>query len=247
MRYLILSDVHGNRQALEAVLEAVPPSDYDRLLVLGDLVGYGADPNFVVERVRALDPLAIVRGNHDKVACGLESAEDFTPLAREAAAWTAAALTPENRAYLCALPAGPRRVSGVVEICHGSPVHEDAYVVDATDALDAFAAARAPVCLFGHTHLAVVFDYGNARLSVHVPSRDGGLTVALAPDRRYLINPGSVGQPRDGDPRAAFAILDEDSARVELRRTAYPVEEAQAAILAAGLPPLLAHRLAAGR
>lgn len=247
MRYLILSDLHGNRPALEAVLEAVPPSAFDRVVVLGDLVGYGADPNFVVERVRALDPVAIVRGNHDKVACGLASDEDFTPLARAAIAWTAAALTPENRAYLYALPAGPCLVSERVEACHGSPVDEDAYVTGSVDALEALAAARAPICLFGHTHLAVVFERERERLLVRLPHSDDGLVVALDARRRYLVNPGSVGQPRDGDPRAAFAILDEEANRLELRRVAYPIERAQAAILSAGLPPLLAHRLVAGR
>lgn len=247
MRYVILSDLHGNRQALEAVLAVVPLSAECRLVVLGDLVGYGADPNFVVARVRALDPAAVVRGNHDKVACGLASDEEFTPLARTAIAWTAAALTPENRAYLRGLPAGPLLVSPRLEVCHGSPADEDQYIVDSVDALDALAVARAPVCLFGHTHVAVVFERDHERLHVRLPESDDALVVTLHPDRRYLINPGSVGQPRDGDPRAAFAVLDDEAGRAELRRVAYPVEEAQAAILAAGLPPLLAHRLASGR
>jgi diadenosine tetraphosphatase ApaH/serine/threonine PP2A family protein phosphatase len=138
-------------------------------------------------------------------------------------------------------------VSPQLEVCHGSPLDEDAYIVDSADARDAFAVARAPVCCFGHTHLAVVFERAADRIAVRVPHSPGPLVVALDPGRRYLVNPGSVGQPRDGDPRAAFAILDEAAARVELGRVEYPVDEAQAAILAAGLPPLLAHRLAAGR
>ena len=135
MRYLVLSDIHANLEALEATLAAAPP--YDSTLVLGDLVGYGADPNAVIECVRRLEPAVIIRGNHDKVAAGLEGAEGFNQIAREAIEWTTAALTAENSAWLAALPQGPVVIDDTVEICHGSPFDEDMYVFDDLDAFGA--------------------------------------------------------------------------------------------------------------
>ena len=157
MRYLVLSDIHANLEALDTVLAAAPPDSYDRVLVLGDLVGYGADPNAVIDRVRALDPLAVIRGNHDKAACGLDDGSSFNQIARFAAAWTGDALTPPNRQYLYDLPAGPVLIDEGVEICHGSPFDEDHYIFDGNDARRALDASRRTLCLFGHTHLPVVF------------------------------------------------------------------------------------------
>ena len=247
MRYLLLTDIHANRHALEAVLEAAPPSSYDRLVVLGDLVGYGADPNGVIERVRALDPLAVIRGNHDKAACGIDSAEDFNTVARIAAVWTMRALTPENREYLAHLPAGPLRIHDGFAICHGSPFDEDAYLFDGADATEAFEALPSPVCFYGHTHLPVIFARSPQGLTAAVPNGSAEMAVTLAPGAQYLINPGSVGQPRDGDPRAGFAVYDAETREVILRRVAYPIAPAQEAILAAGLPGGLAARLGLGR
>jgi diadenosine tetraphosphatase ApaH/serine/threonine PP2A family protein phosphatase len=247
MRYLLLTDIHANRHALEAVLEAAPPSSYDRLIVLGDLVGYGADPNGVIERVRALDPVAVIRGNHDKAACGIDSAEDFNTAARIAAIWTMRAVTPGNRDYLAGLPAGPLQVEDGFAICHGAPFDEDAYVFDAADANEAFAALPSPICFYGHTHLPAIFARTPHGLTVAVPDGSDAMAVTLAPGAQYLVNPGSVGQPRDGDPRAAFALYDAEAREVILRRVPYPVELAQEAILAAGLPGGLAARLGLGR
>jgi hypothetical protein len=125
MRYLVLSDIHANLEALEACLADAAGYGYDLVLVLGDVVGYGPDPNDVVTRIRDLDPFAVVRGNHDKVASGLESADGFNVIARAAARWTFEALTAENRAWVAALPAGPVEVDGLIEICHGSPFDEE--------------------------------------------------------------------------------------------------------------------------
>ena len=155
MRYLVLSDIHSNLEALDAVLRASSAQRYDSVLVLGDLVGYGADPNAVVDRVRGLNLTAIVRGNHDKVAAGLDDAEDFNPMAKSAAHWTRDALTPETLQYLRDLPTGPSIVDPMIEICHGSPLDEDLYVVGDIDAARSIAVSRAPICLFGHTHVAV--------------------------------------------------------------------------------------------
>jgi diadenosine tetraphosphatase ApaH/serine/threonine PP2A family protein phosphatase len=218
------------------------------VLVLGDLVGYGADPNGVVERVRALAPAAIVRGNHDKVAAGLDTAEDFNPMARSAAQWTRDSLSPSTLEYLRALPEGPHVVDGTLEICHGSPLDEDLYVVADLDAARSIAVSRVPVCLFGHTHVALSARMdGQRRLEIEAPQGHPEFETRIEPDCKYLINPGSVGQPRDGDARAAYAIADTDRKLVTLYRVAYPIEAAQKKILEAGLPPMLAYRLGMGR
>ncbi len=249
MRYLILSDIHANLDALESVLDRAAQITYDRVLVLGDLVGYGAQPNEVVDRIRALDPAAIIRGNHDKVAAGLEPAEGFNPVAQQAAEWTYRTLTEENRTYLAMRPIGPLFVDGQTEICHGSPADEDAYITSELAVLRALRQAQRPVCFYGHTHVPLAFrltDTGFDPL-LHQPDDEQEEVVPIEAGARYLVNPGSVGQPRDGDPRAAFATFDLDQRNVTLYRIAYAVEEAQEKIVQAGLPPVLATRLALGR
>lgn len=246
MKYLILSDIHANLQALDAVLAAAPRSEWDGALVLGDLVGYGADPNAVIERVLGLQPLAVIRGNHDKAACGIDDGSSFNQIARYAAVWTFDMLTPGYREYLRALPAGPQIIDEQVEICHGAPYDEDHYIFDADDARRALEVARRPLCLFGHTHLPVVFRQ-KAALEGFIPEGQAQTTVELVRELGYLVNVGSVGQPRDGDPRAAFAICDVDRATLSMRRVPYDVPAAQRRILTAGLPASLANRLAIGR
>ncbi len=248
MRYLVLSDIHSNLEALEAVLKAAGGQKYDAVLVLGDLVGYGADPNAVVDRTRALNPVAIVRGNHDKVASGLDDADDFNPMARAAANWTRDALTKKTLDYLRELPAGPAIAGDYVEICHGSPIDEDMYVVAEMDVAEAIAATRRPLCFFGHTHVALCGKIDErSRLIIEAPQGHPEFHMRLGANEKYLVNPGSVGQPRDGDSRAAYAIADLDRQAVTLYRVAYPIEAAQRKILAAGLPPQLAYRLGMGR
>ena len=244
MRYLILSDVHANLEALEAVLAGA--GDHDAVLVLGDLVGYGADPNAVIERLRALPAATIIRGNHDKVGAGLENVESFNHLARQAIAWTAAMLTPPNREWLAALRQGPVTIDDVVEICHGSPFDEDVYIFDDLDARRAIRAARRPLCLYGHTHVPAVFRF-EADLDALGPPRGPRFKLTMDEDAKYLVNCGAVGQPRDGDPRAAFGLLDTESRSLSIVRVGYDVGAAQAKILAAGLPEVLAQRLAVGR
>ena len=247
VRYLILSDIHANLDALDAVLGSAPPGTWDRLIVLGDLVGYGGAPNGVIDRVRALDPVAIIRGNHDKAACGLEDGSNFNHVARVAAEWTGEALTPANRAYLRALPPGPIMIDDLVEICHGSPFDEDHYIFDVDDARRALEAGERPLCLFGHTHLPVVFQQEGDVFDGFLPEGDEDTTLVLQRGVKYLVNPGSVGQPRDGDPRAAFALYDSERRSLLLRRVHYAVDAAQRRILGAGLPASLANRLAVGR
>jgi predicted phosphodiesterase len=246
VRYLILSDIHANLEALETVLEHADGL-WDQSLVLGDLVGYGADPGAVIARVQALEPLAMIRGNHDKVACGIDDAREFNNMARIAAAWTAAQLSDADREYLRALRQGPTEIDERVEICHGAPFDEDHYIFDAADARRALAESTRPLCLFGHTHLPVVFRRVDDVFSGGTPDPDLETVVKLQRGVKYLVNPGSVGQPRDGDSRAGYAILDDEAQELTMIRVRYAVDEAQAKILAAGLPPSLANRLALGR
>ena len=258
MKYLVISDIHANLEALEATLQAA--GSYDRALVLGDLVGYGADPNAVIDLVRSLPAAEIIRGNHDKVGAGVGGVEGFNHLARQAIEWTATALTEENRAWLAALPQGPAIIDDRTEICHGTPFDEDVYVFDDMDALRSLNAARRPLCLFGHTHVPAVFTLGDPRAADPEPrgrfslELDTAAPVAGLPFRldldgpsRYLVNCGAVGQPRDGDPRAAYGLLDMDAHSVTIMRTEYDIAAAQAKIVAAGLPEVLAHRLSMGR
>jgi len=245
MRYLVLSDVHANLEALEAVLDAADGA-WDQALVLGDLVGYGADPNAVIERVRALPVGAIVRGNHDKVAAGLASVDSFNQVARQAIEWTARALTSENLRWLTALPQGPVAIDALTEICHGAPWDEDAYLFDERDVERARPPQARQLCLFGHTHVPSIFRI-EATVQAMLPVRGERCRVPLEGDGRYLVNCGAVGQPRDSDPRAAFGLLEPTTRLLTIVRTPYDVATAQTKIMDAGLPPVLAQRLALGR
>jgi diadenosine tetraphosphatase ApaH/serine/threonine PP2A family protein phosphatase len=247
VRYLILSDIHANIDALDAVLDATSSDTWDRSIVLGDLVGYGAEPGAVIDRVRALDPLAVIRGNHDKAACGIDDGSSFNNVARLAAQWTYEALSPEHRDYLRALPQGPVVIDEIIEICHGAPFDEDHYIFDGEDASRALESATRPLCLFGHTHLPVVFRRNPTLFDGFVPDGPADSVVAIAGGLNYLVNVGSIGQPRDGDPRAAFGIYDSAGPTLVLRRLEYPVQAAQRRILNAGLPASLANRLGVGR
>jgi len=245
MRYLVLSDIHANLEAFEAV--RAEANTVDHTLVLGDVIGYGADPNAVVDRLRVMPDVTFIRGNHDKVGTGLDTAGGFNHLARQAIQWTAAALTPDNRAWVAALDRGPVEIDDVVEICHGSPFDEDAYIFDELDIRQAFTAASRPLCLFGHTHVPAAFRMAASSLQPIGPPRGSRFQIELEADSRYIVNCGAVGQPRDGDPRAAYGLVDTDARLLTVMRVEYDVPVAQAKILAAGLPEVLAHRLALGR
>jgi predicted phosphodiesterase len=247
MRYLILTDIHANLEGFDACLSDATTRGYDEIVILGDIVGYGPDPNAVIDRVRSLNPLAIVRGNHDKVAMGLSQAEGFHAAAKAAAHWMLDTLTEENREWLVALPMGPRLIGEGIEICHGAPFDEDAYIFDELDARHAFDAATAPLCFYGHTHFAVAFRLAGDSLDIVGPSGNGETALMVNANAKYLVNPGSVGQPRDGDPRAAYGIYDDQAQRVDLIRLPYPLEVTQAKMYQAGLPEPLARRLALGR
>jgi predicted phosphodiesterase len=251
VRILLLSDIHANLEALEACLGAAPP--YDFVANLGDLVGYGASPNEVIDRSRELGNI-FVRGNHDKAATGLLTLDDFNPLAAAAAIWTRDQLTPQHHEWVHALPQGPVALQGVprAQLVHGSPQDEDTYVVSIGDALVPLLATSVPLTFFGHTHLqGGFFANGSSADGFRPEYRTVGqaesVALQLKPSTRYMINPGSVGQPRDGDWRAAFALFDSDAEVVHFHRTPYNLKSAQDRILSANLPPRLAARLAAGR
>jgi predicted phosphodiesterase len=239
MRTAVLSDIHGNLEALEAVLAACRASGVDDYVCLGDLVGYGASPNECVERVRALTD-RVVAGNHDRAALGLPDLEAFNPLARAAAVWTAGQLTPEHADYLRGRPLVLSTEEAL--FVHATPHEPEAwhYVFDAYDAEACFAQMDRRLCFLGHSHVAFIcVAVGHSREMV--------ASSPISKGRRYVINAGSVGQPRDLDPRAAFALWDQDRREVQVVRVAYDIAGAQARILAAGLPPSLAERLALGR
>ena len=246
MRYLILSDLHGNWEATEAVVQEAE-GRYDQALCCGDLVGYGADPNRVVDWTRA-NCAVVVRGNHDKACAGREDLEWFNPVARSAALWTRQALTPENAAYVQELPKGPAALDRF-ELLHGAPYDEDEYVMGTDEAGNAFGYLQSRLAFFGHTHVQGGYIWNRARVETirGASPRMDRWVMEIDPECAYLVNPGSVGQPRDGDPRAAFVLYDSDAGMVTYWRIPYDVAAAQRKIREAGLPPILADRLSLGR
>jgi predicted phosphodiesterase len=246
MRYLILSDIHSNREALEAVLGQVRRKRWDKAVVLGDVVGYGANPNQAIEAIRALKPLVAIRGNHDKVCSGVENGEMFNRVALQAAMWTRRKLTQANLRWLHSLPEGPAIVDGTFAIAHGTPIDEDAYIFGEIEALNVFRQTTFPLCFFGHSHFPVIFGLSPDAIQT-VLTESPSFRFRLEPGVRYLVNPGSIGQPRDGNPLASFAIFDSDTRTVAIYRVPYAIERTQHKILDAGLPRPLADRLSVGR
>jgi len=248
MRFLILSDIHSNLEALNTVLEQAA-GQYDQVLCCGDIVGYGPDPNAVVERVREFHP-QVIRGNHEKAALGMVDLSLFNPLAKRAALWTQGELEASNRSYLASIQAGPLDVPPLT-LVHGSLLDEDQYLIDLEDALESFPLARYPVTFFGHTHVQGGFvrlqDGRAGLLNPEIKRGSSESQLHIDPEQRYLVNPGAVGQPRDYDSRAAFVIYDTEAQLVRYFRTSYPIERTQAKMVAAQLPQYLIDRLSLGR
>lgn len=248
LRYLILSDIHSNLEAFEKTRE-MADGKYDKLLCLGDVVGYGPDPNAVIQHLRGISHL-IIRGNHDKACAGITDGHDFNRFARLATLWTRKQLNTENLSFLRSLPAGPVILNGF-QLVHGSPSNEDQYLLGPAEALSVLKGLPIQVVLFGHTHFQGGFLLtfrGRFSAIRDFEAQDGCvLVLPLEDGNRYLINPGSVGQPRDGDWRAAFAILDEEQKQVEYYRTSYDVSRTQQKMEDAGLPEPLIRRLSYGR
>lgn len=248
MRYLIIADMHGNWDALVTVLEDAQRRGFDEILVLGDLVGYGASPNEIVEELgRLQSPYRAIRGNHDKVVTGIDDGLNFNPTALLAARWTTEKLTDGNLGFIRDLPQGPVRVDDDLMICHGSVLDEDEYLLAALDAVESLHSVEDQLVFFGHTHIPSKFSYRQQDGHMDVAVLEGAeVIVQLEKDTRYMLNPGSVGQPRDRDPRAGYMIYDTDLQQVTHCRVEYPVAQAQERIRAAGLPDVLADRLAVG-
>lgn len=236
MRVALLSDIHSNLEALEAVLVALP--EVDRVVVLGDIVGYGPDPNGVITRLRTIGARA-VRGNHDQAMLEPATLEWFNPHAAAAARWTQSVLTPQSLRYLKSLPSHGR--VGRHRAVHGSPnkpyIWE--YILDDLQALEILVKLGHRWCFFGHTHLPRIFTEEGEQL----PTLDRWLPLPAS----ALVNPGSVGQPRDGNPLASFAVADLEAGSVHFYRVAYDIKATQAKIREAGLPEIEAVRLAQGR
>jgi predicted phosphodiesterase len=247
MRTLVLSDLHANLTALESSLKAAE-GKWDRVVCLGDIVGYGPDPNEVATCVREMGAVTI-RGNHDKAVAELMPTDDFNPVARQAVEWTRAQLSNENLDWLAALPQGPLEAEGLV-LVHGAFQDEDEYVFTPSQALEGLLDSTLPVTFFGHTHHQGGFAYQDSQLDVlqlRPRSREMYSALRIESDKRYLLNPGSIGQPRDGDPRAGFAIADLEHNAIEFWRVPYAIEKVQNRMRTAKLPEPLAHRLSQGR
>jgi len=248
MRYLILSDIHSNVEALEACVQRAKHASYDSVLCCGDVVGYGPNPIEAVDGIRSLNALTI-RGNHDRVAAGLDEPTQFNPHARRAVYWTRATLPDQYRDYLANLPIGPVAVGSEAQLVHGALTHEDDYIFTEADADENFVLAGKPLTFFGHSHFPVVFCNDGRDSSFQATSYefDEFIAVKCEPGKKLLVNPGSVGQPRDGDPRASFAIWDADHGRIEFYRVEYDVKSTQRKMRDADLPAYLIDRLAHGR
>ena len=239
MRVAVLSDIHANLVALDAVLRDA--GEVDAIWHLGDIVGYGPDPDGVVGRLREREALG-VRGNHDAAACGGSEIDWFNPDARRAMEWTRGAISEETRTWLTALP--ERRTEAGCLLVHGSPREPLwEYVTSEKVARDNLRLLDTSIGLHGHTHVPVAWLEGAKGIEL-VRGRPGQ-RLELA-GRRALVNPGSVGQPRDGNPEASFAILDTEAGFVEWRRTPYDIGAVQSDMRAAGLPGSLGSRLSAG-
>ncbi len=230
---------------MEACLAGAPA--HDHVINLGDVVGYGGSPNEVSNRSRELKAMT-VRGNHDKACSGVMGLESFNPIAGVAALWTRQSLSPENLKWLQELPQGPLQAHGVegVLCAHGSPLDEDEYVIVLRDAVEPLNVAPSSLTFFGHTHIQGG-EWGVLRPRYADRVKAENVTLKLEKDGKYMINPGSVGQPRDGDWRAGFALFDSDEYSVTFYRVPYDVRAAQKHIIEAKLPERLATRLADGR
>jgi predicted phosphodiesterase len=249
MRILVLSDIHANATALNAALEAAKDR-WDVVACLGDVVGYGPDPNEVTDKIRGLGARTI-RGNHDKAATDLMETDDFNPVAKAAVDWTRSQLSADNLKWVSELPSGPLETDGIV-LVHGAFQDEDEYVFTPAQALEGLLDSTANVTFFGHTHHQGGFSYENQRsqlemLNIHPRPSESFAPLRIEPKRRYLLNPGSIGQPRDGDPRAGFAIADLEHEVVEFWRVPYEIADVQTRMRAAKLPEPLINRLVVGR
>lgn len=243
MRTAFISDIHANVDGLETVLADISHQEIDRIVCLGDIVGYGPEPNPCVARVREVCQVTVV-GNHDYAALGRMDTLGFNEYARAAADWTAKALDKDSIAFLGGLPLDI--VLDGMRLVHASPLDPErwTYILSYQEAKRQFTGFTEKICFIGHSHLPIVVEEEGEEIRALPFSPD--VPVRIHPDRRYLVNVGSVGQPRDRDPRSGYAWYDDEAKAVMMRRLEYPVANVQKKIIEAGLPPFLAQRLADG-
>ncbi len=239
MNYAIISDIHSNLEAFERILFEIDKIGVDEIVCLGDIVGYGASPNECLDIVRERQVTSII-GNHDMVACGSGDAHNFNPIARDAGLWTRNELTEVNRDFLSSLP--HQRVIEDFLIVHGAISDPDLYIFSSSEAFLEFnLMIKARICFFGHTHVKVYYVCSNSRVQSFTDDE-----VRLSEENLYLVNPGSVGQPRDRDPRASFLVFEHDKKNIKFFRLEYDIMTAQEKIIDAGLDKRLAYRLSMG-
>ncbi len=244
MKYLIFSDIHSNLEAFEKMLSLKKVQEVDKFLFLGDLVGYGADPDKTISLFKEFKNVHTIRGNHDKVISELESSSLFNPVAAFSAEWSKLHISPENKQLLLSLPKGPQVVDRFITICHGSTFDEDYYVFSMFEAVESLKFMPTSIGFFGHTHFPIIYLLRNEKIDV-VPLTKN-TKIKLDPNTRYLVNPGSIGQPRDKDPNPSFVIFDSTKKDIQFIRFNYNVKKAQKKIRDAGLPEILASRLESG-
>jgi predicted phosphodiesterase len=244
LRYIIFSDIHSNIEAFEKLLGHKKINNIDKFLFLGDLVGYGPNPDEVITQFRKLANIDFVRGNHDKVIADLESSSLFNPAAAFSAEWSKLKIAETNFQFLKQLPKGPQIIDRFITICHGSPFDEDYYVFSQFEASESFKFMETSIGFFGHTHFPIIYYLRNEKIDI-VPLREN-MRIKLDANTRYLINPGSIGQPRDKNPASSFIIFDSSKREINFIRFAYEVKKTQKKIREAGLPELLASRLESG-
>jgi len=244
MRYLIVSDIHSNLEALEKLLNLKKVKNVDKILFLGDLVGYGANPNEVIEIFMNLKNTSYIRGNHDKVIAGIESSSLFNPVAAFSAEWSRNNISEKNLEFLKDIEIGPKIVDHFSTICHGSTFDEDYYVFSIFDASEAIKFMETSIGFFGHTHFPVMYLLRNNKIDIVPFVKE--TKIKLDPNTKYFINPGSLGQPRDKIPRPSFIIYDSDKKELLFQRFSYSIKKTQKKIRDAGLPDVLATRLEVG-
>ncbi len=243
MTYGVISDIHGNLPALERVLDALTAAQVDTYLCLGDIVGYGASPNECCELIQDIEALCI-RGNHEQAVLEPDILNWFNPDARACLIWTREQLTSSNREFLASLQ--PITETDNFILCHGSIIEPNFYITSPYGALPSMQVMTSPLAFFGHTHCAEWFVWADHAELPEQHSYPAGGLCSLESSAKYLINPGAVGQPRDGNPQAAFAIYDEPARQVELHRIDYDIAAAQEQMTRAGLPLSMIQRLSLG-
>ncbi len=246
MKYAILSDIHSNLEAFSKALEFLPKLKIDRIICLGDVVGYNANPNEIIDLFYKMDRLTIIRGNHDR-AVSTYKYDDFSYNAVAAIQWTIKHITRTSENFLNALDMGPKFIDDSFAICHGSPLDEDYYIFTKQDTKEQFAWMvdnNVKLLFFGHTHIQKIYSYDPASGETSIIKET---SLHFDKNLYYLVNPGSIGQPRDGDPKGSFAVFDSEKMAIKICRFEYDIRTTQQKIMDNNLPFILASRLSAGR